>query len=400
MSTEQHAAWSRVLRNAGPDEVRDPRATVRAVAQVVRRARGGGRLDDLVRGPMTVNSGLWVLSRLCRDGAARVDPDGTVRPTTGTPTARDDGAPGLVDLTLADGLVDWDVLAEVLTRRTYAPDPELHQSFDTFASLRRRLAVMDYYDDLDGRTVLQLGDDEMFGVAIGLVDGVRHVHVADTDERVLRSIGDEADRLALALTTHVVDVRRDRPELPGVDTFFVSGLKDPGGLFLFVATAVSTVSGAGAVGYVSFDLDVYRAGGGSGQGGERAQREVLRMFDRLDCTVTALLPGDDGLLEDSVLADLGEATLGAARHAASPTELGAQLRRLLARWPAGADLLLYQPGFPHAQLRPISLARVETGPASRRLASRYLGFLQSAVPTAGGGREPVSGSREAAPRSR
>src|SRR5689334_25165505 len=47
-----------------------------------------------------LNSGLWVLSRLCRDGAARVDPDGTVRPTTGTPTARDDGAPGLVDLTL------------------------------------------------------------------------------------------------------------------------------------------------------------------------------------------------------------------------------------------------------------------------------------------------------------
>ncbi|MEU9313228.1 bis-aminopropyl spermidine synthase family protein [Streptomyces sp. NPDC048256] len=358
------------------------------MAQVVQRAWGGGRLDDIVRGSMTVNSGLWVLSRLCRDGAARVDFDGTVRRTAGSPAARDDGAPGLVDLTLADGLVDWDVLAEVLARRTYAPDPELHQSFDTFASLRRRLAVMDYYDDLDGRTVLQLGDDEMFGVAIGLADGVRHVHVADTDERVLRSIGDEADRLALGLTTHVVDVRRDRPELPDVDTFFVSGLKDPGGLFLFVATAVSTVSGAGAVGYVSFDLDVYRAGGGSGQGEEPAQREVLRMFDRLDCTVTALLPGDDGLLEDSVLADLGEAARGAARHDASPTELGAQLRTLIAQRPAGADLLLYQPGFPHAQLRPISLARIETGPASRRLASRYLGFLQSAVPAAGGGRKP------------
>ncbi|MFI1927990.1 bis-aminopropyl spermidine synthase family protein [Streptomyces sp. NPDC020377] len=385
MSAEQHAAWSRVLRNAGPDEVCDPRATVRAVAQVVRRAWSGGRLDDIVRGPMTVNSGLWVLSRLCRDGVTRVDPDGTVQRTAGSPAARDDGAPGLVDLTLADGLVDWDVLAEVLARRTYAPDPELHQSFDTFASLRRRLAVMDYYDDLVGRTVLQLGDDEMFGVAIGLADGVRHVHVADTDERVLRSIGDEADRLALGLTTHVVDVRRDRPELPGVDTFFVSGLKDPGGLFLFVATAVSTVSGAGAVGYVSFDLDVYRAGSGSGQAEEPAQREVLRMFDRLDCTVTALLPGDDGLLEDSVLADLGEATRGAARHDASPTELGAQLRGLIAQRSAGADLLLYQPGFPHAQLRPISLARIETGPASRRLANRYLGFLQSAVPAAGGG---------------
>ncbi|MBK3631382.1 bis-aminopropyl spermidine synthase family protein [Streptomyces sp. MBT97] len=385
MSAEHHVAWSGVLRNAGPGEpgeVCDPRATVRAVAQVVRRARGGGRLDDIVRGPMTVNSGLWVLSRLHRDGTAPIDPVGTVRRLAGTPSTRDDdGAPGLVDLTLADGLVDWDVLSEVLARRTYAPDPELHQSFDTFASLRRRLAVMDYYDDLHGRTVLQLGDDEMFGVAIGLADGVRHVHVADTDERVLRSIGDEADRLALPLTTHAVDVRHARPELTDVDTFFVSGLKDPGGLFLFVATALSTVPGAGAVGYVSFDLDVYRADGAPGQDEEPAQREILRMFDRLDCTVTALLPGDDGLLDDSVLADLGAATREAARRAASPTELGAWLRSLLARRPAGADLLRYQPGFPHAQLRPISLARVETGPASRRLASRYLRFLQSAAPT-------------------
>ncbi|QJT06284.1 bis-aminopropyl spermidine synthase family protein [Streptomyces asoensis] len=334
---------------------------------------------------MTVNSGLWLLSRMCRDGTVRVEPGGTVRPTAVVPAARDDGAPGLVDLTLADGLVDWEVLADVLARRTYTPDPELHQSFDTFASLRRRLAVMDYYDDLDGRTMLQLGDDEMFGVAVGLADGVRHVHVADTDERVLKAIGDEAARLALGLTTHAVDVRRDRPNLSDVDTFFVSGLKDPGGLFLFVATAVSTVSGAGAVGYVSFDLDVYRAGTGAGSGGEPAQREVLRMFDRLDCTVTALLPGDDGLLEDSVLADLAEATRDAARYAASPTELGARLRRLLAQRPAGADLSLYQPGFPHAQLRPISLARIVTGPESRRLASRYLGFLQSAVPAEGGG---------------
>ncbi|MFD9320357.1 hypothetical protein ACFWDQ_22255 [Streptomyces sp. NPDC060053] len=120
-------------------------------------------------------------------------------------------------------------------------------------------------------------------------------------------------------------------------------------------------------------------------GAEPAQREVLRMFDQLDCTVTALLPGDDGLLEDSVLADLGEATRGAARYAASPTELGARLRKLLAQRPVGADLTLYQPGFPHAQLRPISLARIETGPASGRLANRCLGFLQSAVPAAGGG---------------
>ncbi|MFJ4621923.1 hypothetical protein [Streptomyces sp. NPDC088812] len=74
----------------------------------------------------------------------------------------------------------------------------------------------------------------------------------------------------------------------------------------------------------------------------------------------------------------------AARHAASPAELGARLRSLLARRPADADLSLCQPGFPHVPLRPLSLARIGTGPESGRLASRYLDFLQSAVPAESG----------------
>ncbi|MEV1156007.1 bis-aminopropyl spermidine synthase family protein [Micromonospora chokoriensis] len=319
-----------------------------------------------------MTTGLWVVAALVAEGTVTVTDDGTV--TAVVPT-RPSCPPGeaLIDARLGDGLADWAAMASILADRPYEPSAEFYQSFDTFDTLKRRLALLDRHNDLHGRSLLQLGDDEMFSVALAMSPGVGHVHVADADPRVLKAIDEEASARGLPVTVYQVDVLRDRLPVTAVDTFFVSGLKDAGGLLLFITSALAATSETGATGYISYDTDVYRAGATDAE----VHREVWQALDRLGCTVTALLPCDELMLATDFRADLAAITREAAGRGLSPAELSESLRHL-ADSPR-ADLFTAKPGFPDIALRPATLARVETGPQSARLARRQLRFLQSAV---------------------
>jgi Branched-chain polyamine synthase A C-terminal domain len=351
----------------------DRAASLTTVERLIRRACRGGRLDDIIRSDLTLTSGIWLLGKLCEAGVVRVDHSGTVYPACAEPTgaATADGA--LVDAGLGGGLIDWQVMEGVLKRRPYPPSNEFFQSYDTCASLRRRLAIMDQHDDLAGRTVLQLGDDNMFSVALGLVPGMGHVHVADIDPRMLAAIADEAHALGLRLTMHRVDVLRQQVPVQGVDTFMVSNLKDAGGLALCAAAAVATTAGAGAVGYLSFALDVYRPGFTDRQ----VFRSVAKMLERLDCVLTALVACDEPELDDDQLADLAVVVSTVARGRADVSQVAALLEDL--RHQSGWKVLALRHGYPDVSLRPAMLARVVTGADSVRQARRVLRFLQRAV---------------------
>src|SRR5204863_4271595 len=164
-----------------------------------------------------------------------------------------------------------------------------------------------------------------------------------------------------------------RVPVEGVDRFFVSCLKDAGGLTVCVANAVATTLGAGAAGYVSFDVDVYKAG----LGDREVFKDMTRMLDRLDCVVTALVPADDFLLDDALLASLGRVVADAAEHDAAPEDVAERLREL-GRDPSWAPLTLRN-GYPDVPFRSGLVARVETGPESVALARRTLRFLQRAA---------------------
>jgi hypothetical protein len=340
------------------------------VQRFITRTLAGGRLDDVVRGELTLPSALWLLAVLCREGMVRVDPTGDVRPAareSASPTPSDGG---LVDPRLAADTIEWTVMDRVLSRRPYDASAEFFQSFQTPASLRRRLAVMEHYGDLAGQTILQLGDDEMFSVALALAEGVTHVHVADADPRVLTAIAAEAEALGLPLSTHEVDVLRERVPVAGIDTFFVSCLKDAGGLTACMAAAVATTAGPGTSGYVAFDLDVYKLG--------LTDRQVFqhlgRTLDGLECVVTTLLPCDDYLLDDARLADLGQLVVAAAASGATPEDVAERLRHLAGqtKWRP----LTLRNGYPEVRFRSGMLARIETGAKSVQLAQRTLRFLQ------------------------
>jgi predicted methyltransferase len=358
----EHPDAARTLQ-AGPPG--DPRATERAVQRFTARALSGGAIDDVIRSELTVTSALWLLARLHREGVVRVDDRGFVH-GTGIEAAQD---VGLVSVAAVTKLVDWSVMDGVLARRGFDLSEEFFQSFETSASLRRRLAIMDHHGDLAGRTILQLGDDELFSVALGLVQDVAHVHVVDADPRVLAAIATEANSLGLPVSTHRVDVLRERVPVDGVDTFFVSCLKDVGGLTVCVANAVAATAGAGSSGYVSFDLDVYKPG----LADREIFRDVARMLDRLDCVVTALVEADEFLLGESCAAGLGGFVAAAAEGDPTPLEVGEQLREFAdnPRW----GPLTLRNGYPDVPFRCGFVARVETGRESLPLAHRTLRFL-------------------------
>ena len=348
------------------DEVGLPR---RRVARVVARALGGCRIDDAVRGDVPFAPAMWILSQLVRDGHVAVTEAGWVGPPSAGSTL--DG--GLIDPLPANDIIDWPRFERILAERPYEPSPEFSQSFDTIASLRRRLAMMEHYNDLAGRSILQLGDDEMFSVALAMVDDVRHVHLIDADERILKAVQATAATGDLPLSTERVDILREPITATDVDCFYVSGLKDAGGLTLFIASAVATTNPAGAVGYVSFDYDVYQPG--------MTPRQVLedlsRTVARLDCVVTALVPCEDLLLGDDLMAKLANVLRESAAAGDSPQRTADRLSPL-AEAP-DADLWVRKHGYPFLPLLPNPVIRLETGPQSVSTARRVRGFLQRAA---------------------
>ncbi|HEX4788905.1 MAG TPA: bis-aminopropyl spermidine synthase family protein [Actinospica sp.] len=347
----------------------DPGAGPARIARVLRRARRGGRIDDVIRGELSLTSGIWLLARLLGSGLADVAANGRLVPRDPVDPGEYPDVGALIDARAADALIDWSMLESLRERRGFVADSAYFQAGDTLTSLRRRMALMDAHDDLDGRTILQLGDDNMFGVALGLVPGVRHVHVADIDVRLLADI-DAAASLGLPVTTHEVDVLRSVVPVDDVDTFFVSNLKDAAGLLACVAVAVAATDAPGAAGYVSFAVDAYRAGYDDRQ----VMHAVLQMFAKLDCVPTDIVPCDEPALDDAQLADLAAVVREAAQADLSPARVGERLRELgrEPRW----LVQTYRHGFPDVSiLRPALLARVVTGGDGKARAARLLRML-------------------------
>ncbi|MFL6137229.1 MAG: bis-aminopropyl spermidine synthase family protein [Frankiaceae bacterium] len=377
-----HSALAAELRDATPA---DPCATARALGRITARASRGNRLDDVVRGRTTVATGLWLLARLVAQGFVTVGVDGWVSLAQGEvgedATLGGSAAPdALIDAAASRDLVDWCDVSAVISSRPFAPDPAWFQSFDTLASLQRRLAVMEHFNDLSGASVLQLGDDELFGLVLGMVDDIRRVHVVDADPVVLRYLTTECARRGLSVTVQQADLRNQRPSGENFDTFYVSGLKDAGGLLLFTAAGIAAAR-PGAAGYISFDTAVYRAG----MSESGALRDLHRIVGRLDCTVTAQLPCEDRLMDDEMLESLAALVNGVASPGVTVAAVADQLHAL-----AGGprpDPFYLKAGFPAIPLRSAGLLRIVCGAESRRLALRHLAMLQGLRTDA-----PASGS--------
>ncbi|WP_017575502.1 bis-aminopropyl spermidine synthase family protein [Nocardiopsis kunsanensis] len=220
-----------LLRERGVDA---PRA--RRVVELLADGRAW-RANELVRASAVAHTVVAELLRgLLACGEAREEED-TVRlerprDYAGVP------APSAADPVAHLMAAHPGTLAELERAVAEGPASDLdldHVAATAETALRRALFLATRFD-LDGRTLLCVGDHDLTSVALTLVvPGARAV-VVDLDERVLAHIDASADRLGLNITTHSADLRLGLPPtLHGAaDVVFTDPPYTPDGVELFV----------------------------------------------------------------------------------------------------------------------------------------------------------------------
>ena len=177
----------------------------RGQSVLLTRYARGDRLDEVLRGPLTVAEGLWGIAEHLR-GREREQPAPRVTPSFQPAGAAADHR-GHLEASLSDlrpvaSLLDWKTMGNIIAARGFEPDLQHFQSFDTFDTLKRRLAILHAYNDLEGRSLVLLGDDELFGLTLALTDLVTATTMIDIDARIVAREADEARRRSLRLIAH------------------------------------------------------------------------------------------------------------------------------------------------------------------------------------------------------
>jgi len=149
-----------------------------------------------------------------------------------------------------------DRFLEITTDR---PPPifEYNQGIIRPTDLALKAAVMYRRGDLEGRSILLLGDDDLFSIFLTLLDYRCTVTVLEIDERFIRYIKEKAESDGLSITARRYDINTPfPPDLRAAFDAFVTeppeGLK---GMRLFLGRAIDALSirGAGYLGLTTLE---------------------------------------------------------------------------------------------------------------------------------------------------
>lgn len=242
--TDHPAADTEQARPAWPEATRDllrgrgvnaPRA--RRVVELLADGRPW-RANELVRASAVAHTVVAELLRgLVSCGEAREEEGGAVR------LDRPGDYAGVPAPTAADPVAHLmaahsGTLAELERAVAEGPASDLdldHVAATAETALRRALFLATRFD-LEGRTLLCVGDHDLTSVAFTMVVPGARATVVDLDERVLAHIDASADRLGLDITTHSADLRLGLPPaLHGAaEVVFTDPPYTPDGVELFV----------------------------------------------------------------------------------------------------------------------------------------------------------------------
>lgn len=273
---------------------------------------------------------------------------------------------GLFNIQTEHSLLDWSRFETLLSKRGFEPNTDFFQSFDTLQSIQRRLLLMHFHNDLADRKILQLGDDELFCIAMAMTTLPKKIHVFDIDKTILELVDNIAISEKLNIETHKVDILKDSlPDLQS-DVFFISSLKDKAGLLVNLAKAVLATKKGGKPGYIAFDIDVY-----STNPTTLARRhDFLARLLNLDCLPTMIAPCDDIRFTYAELSYLIEVSREAIRNNLSLLDIATKLRSKAAE--KSLEMLTHKAKFPWIKISPTSLMRIELGEQAHSKSAQYL----------------------------
>lgn len=154
---------------------------------------------------------------------------------------------------------DYQKSLEIL-QRTKGNMPDTARQYDQFIATRestaRRAALLNFLGDLEGKSIVFLGDDDFTSIATAVLKYASQITVLDIDKRILEQIEKISFHEKLDIKTEFYDARkRLNVSLKGkFDVVFTDPPYTPEGVSLFISRAIellNTVNKAGRI-YICF----------------------------------------------------------------------------------------------------------------------------------------------------
>ncbi len=136
------------------------------------------------------------------------------------------------------------------------PDPNFNQGLISFPDLALRASFMYERGDLEERSILLIGDDDLFSLYLGMLGMVQRILVLDIDKRILRFIEEKAGALGLNIETMEFDLSRSFPhKLHYAFDVFISeppeGIK---GMITFLNRGIRSLNEGESAGYIGITM--------------------------------------------------------------------------------------------------------------------------------------------------
>ncbi|WXG40030.1 MAG: bis-aminopropyl spermidine synthase family protein [Candidatus Freyarchaeum deiterrae] len=150
---------------------------------------------------------------------------------------------GLQYNVLKEVLPKADLLNRILEERKLGLISEYAQLFINIETLLRKFTLMQSFNDLEGKDVIFVGDDDLLSVFTALLGDANRITVLDVDERILGLI----DRLSEENDLNIETLKHNLmlplpPSLLGkFDTFCTDSSHCLGGIALFVSRGISSL---------------------------------------------------------------------------------------------------------------------------------------------------------------
>ena len=131
------------------------------------------------------------------------------------------------------------------------PIQEYDQGYITVRCTLARVALMDQFNDLRGREIIVLGDDDLVSIAAALTGWPKRVVMVDIDERLIDFANKIADEYGLKLEAITLDLRKPLPDnyAKKFDTFVTDPPETVAGMRAFIGRGLSALKGVGCAGY-------------------------------------------------------------------------------------------------------------------------------------------------------
>lgn len=136
------------------------------------------------------------------------------------------------------------------------PDPNYNQGLITFPDLALKASFMYERGDLEDCSILLIGDDDLFGLYLGILGMSRRILVLDIDKRILRFTEEKAGELSINIETMELDLSQPLPHpLHNAFDVFVSeppeGIK---GMITFIKRGIRSLAEGESAGYIGITM--------------------------------------------------------------------------------------------------------------------------------------------------